>query len=88
MGFLKSLKRWFNRTEAYGEFSSVNRGSLFASRERMAAVNKPILDQINEAEEVPVEGLPDAELDSHTSAQALGSREAAIEHERERRQDH
>jgi hypothetical protein len=88
MGLLQSLKRWFNQSDAYDQLTTLNRSSLILGRKRVDAIAKPMYNQFNEADEPsePSESLPDVELDRETSQAALDKREAAIEHERRRRE--
>ena len=90
MGLLRQLKSLFNRSDAYGQLTHVNRFRLFLGNERVDQAGKAMYSQLNDEGEdrVDTDGelLPDAELSRDTSQEALAKREAAIERERQRRE--
>jgi hypothetical protein len=88
MGLLRSLKRLFNRADAYDQLTTVNRYRLILGNERVDGASKAMYDQLNQDEGVNDDGeqLPDVELDRYTSAEALAKRDSAIERERQRRE--
>ena len=90
MGLLRQLKSLFNRADAYGQLTHVNRFRLFLDNERVDQASKAMYSQLNDEDEDKVdtdsELRPDAELGRDTSQEALAKREAAIERERRRRE--
>jgi len=68
VGFLSSLKRWFNQRDAYGQLSTFNRRGVFISRDSADRTSRAMYNQFNAPDEDgdPSESLADVELDSHT----------------------
>jgi hypothetical protein len=85
MGILRSLKRWFNRADAYDQLIYLNRFRFLVGGERLDDASTALYRQLNEGEESSQdegEGLLSAELSRNTSKEAIAKREAAIEREK------
>jgi hypothetical protein len=80
MGLVKQLKSLFNRADAYGQLTHVNKFRLPLGNERADQAGKAMYSQLNDEDEYKVdtdgELLPDADLGRDTSPEALAKRDA------------